>query len=366
MKAEPLEFDEDLHLLEAAEEDKLRLAALFDVSKAIAFSLDHRQLMDRILATTQRITGADVCSMRLLDEATGTLDLAASVGLDWPSAPVRLGESIIGRAVLEKRAIPITDIARSPFAKPDFAKQKGLKSMLSVPLMVKDKAIGGLTIYHRRHYEYDSGDVKLMRAIASSAAVAIENAQLFRDTINTLVSLARAIEARDPYTQGHSERVTAYAAALGQQMGIDEEELTLIKKLGPMHDIGKVGVGDGLVMKPGPRTYSERLEMQRHPVIGETIIRPIKLLQPGMYLVRHHHERIDGKGYPDGIGGDEIPTVVRIVSLADAYDAMTSKRPYRDALSTKEAVAELRRHAGTQFDPDMVEEFIKLIKRGAV
>lgn len=362
--ADPIEHEE-IHLLEAAEEDKLRLAALFDVSRAIAFSLDHRELLDRILSTTQRITGADVCTLRLLDESAATLNLAASAGLEWPSKPVKLGESIIGRAVLEKRPIPISEITSSPFAKPDFARQKGLASMLSVPLVVKDRAIGGFTVYHRKHCDYDAGDVKLLRVIASSAAVAIENSQLFRDTINTLVSLARAIEARDPYTQGHSERVTAYAAALAEECEVGPEDLMLIKKLGPMHDIGKVGVGDGLLGKPGPLTDDERLIMQRHPVIGETIISPIKLLQPGVHMVRHHHERVDGSGYPDGIGGQDLPISVRVITIADSYDAMTSKRPYRDALPMETAIAELRRHSGSQFDGDLVPPFIDLLERGA-
>jgi len=140
----------------------------------------------------------------------------------------------------------------------------------------------------------------------------------------------------------------------------------LIKKLGPMHDIGKVGVGDGLLGKPGPLTDDERLVMQRHPVIGETIIRPIKLLQPGVHMVRHHHERIDGAGYPDGIAGGDIPMSVRVITIADSYDAMTSKRPYRDALPLETAIAELRRHAGTQFDSDLVPAFVDLLESGAL
>jgi HD-GYP domain-containing protein (c-di-GMP phosphodiesterase class II) len=259
--------------------------------------------------------------------------------------------------------MPVADISKSSFAKPEFARDTGLTSLLSVPLILKDKAIGGLTIYHRRRRDYDAGDVRLMRAIASSAAVAIENAQLFRDTINTLVSLARAIEARDPYTQGHSERVTAYAAALAEQCKINGEELMLIKKLGPMHDIGKVGIGDGLLAKPGRLTEAERRIMERHPIIGENIISPVKILQPGVYLVRHHHERLDGSGYPDGLSGGDIPTAVRIVSIADAYDAMTSKRPYRDALTREAAFGELRACSGTQFDPELVPQFIEALGR---
>ncbi len=157
--------------------------------------------------------------------------------------------------------------------------------------------------------------------------------------------------------------MTTYAAALAEHCDLDEEDVLLIKKLGLLHDIGKVGIVDGLLSKPGALTDEERTMMQRHPEIGENIIRPVKLLQPGMHLVRHHHERMDGTGYPDGIGGDDIPIAVRIVSIADSYDAMTSNRAYRSALTNRKAFDELKKCSGTQFDGALVPEFIEVVRR---
>jgi HD-GYP domain-containing protein (c-di-GMP phosphodiesterase class II) len=229
--------------------------------------------------------------------------------------------------------------------------------------LVKDRAIGGVTLYSTHPAGFDDSDIRLLLAIATQLGTVIENSQLVRDTVSTLVSLARAIEAKDPYTQGHSERVTAYAVRLAERVGIAGQDLAIIKQVAPMHDIGKIGISEDIINKPARLSPRQRKTMEEHPVIGETIVNSIRSLQPGLFLIRSHHERLDGSGYPDGLMADEIPYAVRILSIADAYDAMTSKRPYRDPLGVSAALEELEANAGTQFDAELVGAFRSLSRR---
>lgn len=173
-------------------------------------------------------------------------------------------------------------------------------------------------------------------------------------------SAVKAIEARDPYTRGHSDRVAAYAARLATLLGKGQQEVELLRLAAQLHDIGKIGIRDRILGKPGPLDASEWEEMRRHPVIGEEILKPIKLLTPALVVVRHHHERYDGRGYPDGLAGEAIPWSARLVAVADAYEAMTSDRPYRRALPARVALEELAAKAGSQFDPEIVQAMLAL------
>lgn len=173
-------------------------------------------------------------------------------------------------------------------------------------------------------------------------------------------SAVKAIEARDPYTRGHSDRVAAYAARLATLLGKGQQEVELLRLAAQLHDIGKIGIRDRILGKPGPLDASEWEEMRRHPVIGEEILKPIKLLTPALAVVRHHHERYDGRGYPDGLAGEAIPWSARLVAVADAYEAMTSDRPYRRALPARVALEELAAKAGSQFDPEIVQAMLAL------
>jgi HD-GYP domain-containing protein (c-di-GMP phosphodiesterase class II) len=186
---------------------------------------------------------------------------------------------------------------------------------------------------------------------------------LLSNYLDAIDTLAVALEAKDPYTRGHSNMVCAYAVATARKMGFRAKRLQSIEIGAMMHDIGKIGVPDSILQNTGKLTPEEFEVVKRHPVIGEEILRPMKhpLFNVPRQIVRWHHERIDGKGYPDGLKGEEIPLEARITFVADAYEAMTSERPFRSAKSQEEAMAELRRNAGTQFDPDVVDVLCGLL-----
>jgi putative two-component system response regulator len=179
---------------------------------------------------------------------------------------------------------------------------------------------------------------------------------------NVVLALARAIEAKDPYTEGHVERVSRSARALGERLGLPRLEVETLAKAGFLHDVGKIGVRESVLLKPGPLTPEERQEIERHSVLGEEICRPLRSAANLLAAIRHHHERIDGRGYPDGLSGDAIPVAARVLAIVDAFDAMTSDRPYRPGMGVGEALAVLRRYAGQQWDAEMVEVFAALIE----
>ncbi|MGB2875519.1 MAG: HD-GYP domain-containing protein [Gaiellaceae bacterium] len=172
--------------------------------------------------------------------------------------------------------------------------------------------------------------------------------------------LSRAIEARDPYTRGHSARVTALAEAIARRLGWDEERLALLQVGGPLHDIGKLGVSDEVLGKEGRLDAREMAEIREHPKLGAKILFRLSAFRPALPYILYHHERWDGSGYPTGRAGEEIPLEARVLAVADAFDAMTSDRPYRRALRRDEALAEVERCSGTQFDPDIVRIFLQL------
>ena len=185
-----------------------------------------------------------------------------------------------------------------------------------------------------------------------------EDLESARDVIYTL---ALAIEANDPYTRGHSERVAQYGILIAQRMDLSEEQIDTIRNAGILHDVGKIGISETILQKPGPLTESELIAVQDHPAIGEKICKPLRSANLLLTVIRHHQERYDGGGYPDHLAGDDIPIEARIIAVADAFDAMTSPRPYRPPMSQRQVLGTLRREAGKQWDPNVVEVFLELI-----
>jgi len=248
-----------------------------------------------------------------------------------------------------------------------YLKGEMMYSVVGIPLVKNGEYLGGLVLAGGDGEGVREGHFNDLLAFSPYLIPLFESAVLqeilLTNYLEAIETLAVALEAKDPWTRGHSNMVTAYATATARKMGLDGKTLQAIEIGAMMHDIGKIGVPDDILKKPGQLTKEEFKVVMRHPEIGEEILKPMQhpLFEIPRNIVRWHHERIDGKGYPDGLKGDEIPLEARITFVADAYDAMTSERPYRDAMSAEDAFEELRHHAGTQFEPDIVEVLCELL-----
>ncbi len=203
-------------------------------------------------------------------------------------------------------------------------------------------------------------------SFANNIAIAIENARLYQDLkqnfFNSIQALAYALEAKDPYTRGHSEVVAQYSIRIAHQFGFSGEQIEQLRQMCLLHDIGKIGIVADILEKHGIPNKDEWRLVRKHPLIGDTIVGPLNLPSGIRSVIRNHHERFDGRGYPDGLMGGQIPLEARIVAVADAYEAMVSTRPYREAMSSNQALTELDQNAGTQFDPQVVKVFKSLIR----
>jgi len=258
---------------------------------------------------------------------------------------------------------------------------EGINNIIAVPLYGKEKSrahlqkntkenncIIGLTVAVNRvgKYEFDNPDIKLFNSVANSCAVFIENGRLFNDLktlfIGSLKALTSSIDAKDQYTRGHSERVAFISRWIAERLteteNIDSELIHKIYLAGLLHDIGKIGVTEAILCKDGQLTSAEALAMKAHPSIGAGILSDIKQMNDIIPGVLYHHEQVDGHGYPEGLKGDKIPLIGKIIGLADSFDAMTSKRTYREAMSLDGALQEIKQKLGTQFDEKVGNVFL--------
>ena len=241
----------------------------------------------------------------------------------------------------------------------------GIRSSLMVPLVTKGETIGLLDIGSTFHGRLAPAHLSIADNIGAQITVALENARLYEDLqqliVGTITSLVAAIDAKSPWTNGHSARVTKYAVELGREMGLKEHDLESLRLSALLHDVGKIGTYDIVLDKPGKLTEEEFELVKKHPRKGAKILAPIKQLIDVIPGVLHHHERYAGKGYPDGLKGEDIPLQARILCVADSYDAMTADRPYRTASGKDYAMSELKRGSGTQFDPEVIAVFLKVL-----
>jgi HD-GYP domain-containing protein (c-di-GMP phosphodiesterase class II) len=336
------------------------LISLNNMGKAVTSVLGMDDLMEVILTKICELIEVDAAVVALNNDS-GELEITQVRGL--PKACVgrrfSLDVEVAYRVALEKN---------EPVAIPDLGTGEGLsvfkldsrmRSAIAVPLKTRKEEVGMLVLNSAKPHCFTSDNVLLLSTFGAQAAIAIVNARLYQNLkrmlVGVMVSFSAAIEAKDPYTEGHSARVAEYAVAIGCRLGLRGSALEELKNAGLIHDIGKIGVSEAIICKKGRLTEDEMEEMKRHPIHGENIASPIPFLSSVVPGVRWHHERFDGKGYPDGISGEKIPLVARILAVADAFDAITSLRPYREPRSPEEALEEIRGHSGTQFDPEVVE-----------
>jgi HD-GYP domain-containing protein (c-di-GMP phosphodiesterase class II) len=235
------------------------------------------------------------------------------------------------------------------------------------PMRIRGEPFGLLMALHRDgNLSLSAEETRLFDFLIRKASSAVENMALYENLISNfygiLKSLVNALEAKDLYSGKHSERVTRYATDVARILGCSGAQIESMQTVGYLHDIGKIGVCDSILNKPGPLTSSEYEVVKKHPAMGESIVSELGLSPEERAIIRHHHERWDGDGYPDGLSGVDIPLLARIVSVVDAFDAMTSERAYRHAMSREESIVELLKNRGKQFDPSALDAFMEVMK----
>ncbi len=262
---------------------------------------------------------------------------------------------------LSVRHEDVADIFKSRRARVDKLKNCEIK----IPLCGKEKAIGFINVEFPGGREIKEEEIKFLEVFAIQAGIGIENANLFdvvkESYLNSIRSLVNSLEAKDAYTKGHSEQVAYYACLIGREMDLSERDIEILRNSSYLHDLGKLGIKDSVLLKPGPLNNEEIELIRQHPSMTIKILEPLGLRKEEMDTCFYHHERINGKGYPSGLKGDEIPLFAKILSVADSYSAMVSERPYRKGLTKKQAIKELEKWAGIQFDRDIVNVFVKIL-----
>jgi putative nucleotidyltransferase with HDIG domain len=345
------------------------LTALNEVGRALMTTLELDELLEVIYRQVRAIMETEAFFIALYDAQANELDYRIRVDRDIREPQERRTPGgLTGQIVRSGRPILIRDWERERGQYPQprlWGTMEIPASWLGVPLKIGERVVGVISVQAYRPHAYDEGHLELLSTLAGMAAVAIENAQLYKQLeeayIEAILALANAIAARHAYTADHSVRLTEWAVATAKELGCAEEEIEALRWAALLHDLGKIGVPDELLLKPGPLTEEEWTVMKRHPEIGARIVAPVKKLSAAASIIRAHHERWDGTGYPDGLKGEEIPLGARILAVVDAYGAMIDERSYRPAKSPEEAVTELKRCAGTQFDPQVVEAFLRVL-----
>lgn len=342
------------------------LKELLEFSAIINSSLEIEEIRKRAALAVMNLVNCEAASLLLFDETKEELYFDVALGEKAhkiKTIRLKLGQGIAGWVAEKKQAVIINDVQRDPrfFRGGDEKSGFITKTMLCLPVMVKDRLIGVIQAINKREALFDEYDLELLRALSSQVAVAIENARLYEELKETfyeiVFALADTIEKRDPYTGGHTKRVMDYSIAIGIEMGLDKKELEKLKLAAILHDIGKIGIRDSILLKEDKLTEEEFKIIQNHTIYGAEIIAHVRQLKDIVPGVKYHHEKFDGSGYPEALKKDEIPLIARIIAVADTFDAMTTDRPYRKGLTNEVALQELQNKAGSQFDPQVVEAF---------
>lgn len=353
-----------------------RLRALRTVDMAISGSLDLRVIlhvfMDQLIGRLR----VDAAALLLMKPGDDSLKYAAAKGLFTDFAlgtEVRLGEGCAGRVALERTPVAVPDMSRAPgdLESMGIFTDEGFRAYFAMPLMSKGHVNGVLEVFHRTPLEPDEEWLDFLEALANQVAIAIDNANLFDDLQNsrdqlfmaydtTIEGWSRALDYRDKETEGHSQRVTEMTVRIARAMGMGKEEVVHIRRGALLHDIGKLGVPDHILFKPGRLTEEEWEKMKRHPEIAYELLSPIEFLKPALDIPYCHHEKWDGTGYPRGLRGEEIPLSARIFALVDVWDALCLDRPYRSAWPRDKVLEYVIEMSGKHFDPEVVETFLKM------
>ncbi|MEW6685235.1 MAG: HD domain-containing phosphohydrolase [Candidatus Edwardsbacteria bacterium] len=351
-----------------------RIQTLVETSAIISSSLDLNRVLQSVMDEAKNVIGAEASSIFRIDEETKELYFEVATGEKGEEVKkirVPWGKGIVGAVAEKGQTELVSDVTKDPrwFGRVDKKSGFVTRSILAVPLKVKDKVIGVAQVLNKiGEGTFTKDDVELFEGLARQAAIAVENARLYQDLqelfVNSIKTVVSLIDAKDEYTAGHSERVTKYSLMIAKEMGYEEDDLKRLELAGVLHDVGKIGMPDSILKKPDKLTDEEFAIVKQHPARGAEAMVPIKQMKEMIPAIRHHHERYDGGGYPDHLKNNNISQDARIICVADAYDAMTSDRPYRKGLSREEAISRLKKDTTTQFDPEAVEAFCRAMEKG--
>jgi len=355
-----------------------RLQALRTIDVAIAANRDLQSTLEVVLEQIRRQLGVDAALVLLMDVAEQRLVFAGGQGFRThalQATRLRLGDGHAGQAAVRRALLPVPDLRANPgsFTYAPLLEEEGFVSYCAAPLIVKDEVRGVVEVFHRAPLAPEPEWLAFLEALAGQAAIAIDNTTLLTDLQRTNAELAQAYDAtiegwshaldlRDHETEGHTRRVTELTLALARRVGgFSETELMHMRRGALLHDIGKMGVPDSILLKPGPLTEAEWVIMRRHPVYAYEMLRLIEYLRPALDIPYSHHEKWDGAGYPRGLKGQQIPLAARLFAVVDIWDALRSDRPYRAAWPEDKVRAHIASLAGTHLDPELVAAFLGML-----
>lgn len=345
---------------------------IYNLGREISLSLDLEKIAQIIVESLSIELNLEKCAILLLDDATEELSIKFAQGIDKKDIEktrLKKGEKISGWALEQKEIVHLENINSDiRFAKRT-KERYYYHSLVCIPLMVKGKAIGVINLNNKKSKEkFTDSDIHLLKEVTAEISLNIENAKLYNSLqklyISTVKALTSAIDSKDSYTKAHSEHVTDYAMAIAEEIGLSSSQIEIIREASQLHDLGKIGIHDYILTKSGKLTPREWEEVKLHALKGAELIKPWGVIKKGVLeLIKQHHERYDGRGYPYGYKKNEVELGARIMAVADAYDAMLSERPYRAAYSKEEALKELKANSGSQFDPRVIKAFLKLLNK---
>jgi putative nucleotidyltransferase with HDIG domain len=359
-----------------------QLSALRSIDLAIASGLDLNLLLSMLLEQVAGLLGVDAASVLLLNPRTNMLEFVSGRGFRSNSlryTRLKLGEGCAGRVALERRLIHVPDLEtnRMDFMRSPLFTGENFVSYYGVPLIAKGRVLGVLEIFQRSPLNPDADWLNFLKTISGQAAIAIDNAIMFKELqisnieLNlaydvTIEGLSRALDLRDNETEEHTRRVTEITLKLASALGVAEADMVHIRRGAILHDIGKVAIPDQILFKRGPLVEEEWKIMRRHPDIAVELLSPVAYLSAALDIPHWHHEKWDGTGYPDRLGQEQIPFSARLFAFADVYDALTSDRPYRRAWRKQDAIQYIESQGGQHFDPNMMPVFMGLVQTDAI
>jgi len=363
---------------ERTREQYRRISALRRIDEAITSTFDRKVILDVVLDQVTSQLKVDAADVLLINPGTQELEYAAYRGFQsnmFDEYQVSLNNTLAGKAVQDRRVVSktnLSDVYTESFILPEF-EDDDFKSYFAAPLITKGNVVGVLEVFHRETLKPENDWLDFFETLAGQAAIAIDNANLFEDLQRSNIDLrlaydatlegwAQALDLRDRETENHTRRVTEMTVRLASSLGVSDSELVHLRRGALLHDIGKMGIPDSILQKPGALTDEEWAVMKQHPQYAYNFLSSIAYLRPALAIPYSHHEKWDGTGYPQGLKGEQIPFAARIFAVVDVWDALISDRPYRKAWDEEKTLKYIREQSGKHFDPEVVDEFMNMMK----